>query len=73
MFIAETRTSGFQNVFAHAEKPFNCSARGQTSIVLDEQFFSAASAKELSSIFFAGTYDRNPSILLIIIWYTLTY
>ena len=44
-----------------AEKPFNCSARGQRSIVLDEQF-SAAPTKELSSIFFAGTADRNPSI-----------
>ena len=66
MFIAETRMFGFQNVFAHVEKPFKSSARGQRSIVLDEQFFSAASAKEFSSIFFAGTYDRNPSILIII-------
>ena len=72
MFIAETRTFWFQNVFAHSEKPLNCSARVQKSIVLDEQFFSAASAKELSFIFFAGTDDRNPSIL-IIIWYTVTY
>ena len=36
MFIAETRTFGLQNVFAHAEKPFNRSDRGQRSIVLDE-------------------------------------
>ena len=34
------------------------------SIVLNEQFFSAASAKELSSIFFAGTADKNHSIRL---------
>ena len=40
---------------------------GKEVIVLDEQFFSAASAKELSSIFFDGTNDRNPSILIIII------
>ena len=73
MFITNTRTFGFQNVFAHAKTPFNCNARGQRSIVLDEQFFfSTASAKELSSIFFAGTDDRNPSILSII-WYTVTY
>ena len=41
MFIAETRSFGFQNVIAHAEKPFNYSARGQriTVIVQDEQFF----------------------------------
>ena len=67
MFIAETRKFGFQNVFAHAEKQFNCSAREQRSIiVLDEQLFSAASAKKLSSIFFSGTDDRNPSILIVI-------
>ena len=28
MLIAETRTFGFRNVFALAEKPFNCRARG---------------------------------------------
>ena len=44
------------------EKPFSCSARGKRSIVVDEKFFSAASAKELLSIFLAGTADRNPSI-----------
>ena len=39
MFIAETRTFGFQNVFAHAEKSFNWSARGQRGMVLVEQLF----------------------------------
>ena len=45
-----------------AEKPFNCSARGQKVLYWTNSFFSAASAKELSSTFFAGTADRNLSI-----------
>ena len=64
MFIAETRTFKLQNAFAHAEKPFNCSARGQRSFVLDEQFLKRCICKGIiSSIYFAGTADRNPSIL----------
>ena len=58
MFIAETRTFGFQNVFAHAEKSFNCSAQGQrrrsVSLVLYQQ--------RNYIILFSGTADKNPSI-----------
>ena len=45
---------------------------GKEVLYWTNNFFSAASAKELSAIFFADTDDRNPSIF-IIIWYTVTY
>ena len=45
---------------------------GKEVLYRTSSFLSATSAKELSSIFFAGTDDRNPSIL-IIIWYTVIY
>ena len=35
---------------------------GKAVLNWTNSFFSAASAKELSSIFFAGTDDKNPSI-----------
>ena len=35
---------------------------GKKVLYWTSSFFSAASVKELSSIFFAGTADRNPSI-----------
>ena len=44
-----------------AEKPFNSSAQGKEVLYWTNSFFSAAPAKELSSIFFADTADRNPS------------
>ena len=68
MFIAETRTFGFQNVFVQAESLSTAALKGKEDVVYwTNSFFSAASAKELLFIFFAGTDDRNRSILIIII------
>ena len=45
-----------------AKKPFNCSVRGQRSIVLDEHFLSRCISERIIIYLFAGTAYTNPSI-----------